>query len=76
MSAFSGTNLTYSSVDGVKYLFSDSYAFLIDGSSASGDLSLPSNVDSKPVRLIADSAFSEQQPDEHHHPRQRHQHRD
>ena len=56
--AFSGTNLTYSSVDGVKYLFSDSYAFLIDGSSASGDLSLPSNVDSKPVRLIADSAFS------------------
>jgi hypothetical protein len=55
--AFLGTNLTYSSVDGVAYLFSDSYAFLIDGSSASGDLSLPSNVDSKPVRLIADIAF-------------------
>ena len=55
--AFFRTNLTYFSVDGVKYLFSDSYAFLIDGSSASGDLSLPSNVDSKPVRLIADSAF-------------------
>ena len=49
--ALSGTNLTYSSVDGVKYLFSDSYAFLIDGSSASGDLFLL-DVDSQPVRLI------------------------
>ena len=38
-------------------MFSDNYAFLIDGSSASGDLSLPSNVDSKPVRLIAGVAF-------------------
>ena len=55
--AFTGTSLTYSSFDGVDYLFSDSYAFLIDGSSASGELSLPSNVDSKPVRLIADKAF-------------------
>ena len=55
--AFSGTNLTYSSVDEVEYLFSDSYAFLIDGSSAGGGLSLPSNVDSKPVRLISDYAF-------------------
>ena len=56
-SAFLGTNLTYSSVDGVEYLFSDSYAFLIDGSRASGDLSLPSDVGGKPVRLIADYAF-------------------
>ena len=55
--AFSGTNLTYSSVDGVKYLFSDSYAFLIDGSIASGDLSLPSDVGGKPIRVIADFAF-------------------
>ena len=55
--AFFGTNLTYSSVDGVEYLFSDSYAFLIDGSSAGGDLSLPSNVGGKPVRVIAGTAF-------------------
>ena len=55
--AFFRTNLTYFSVDGVKYLFSDSYAFLIDGSSAGGDLSLPSNVDGKPVRVIAGTAF-------------------
>jgi len=56
-SAFLGTNLTYSSVDGVEYLFSDSYAFLIDGSSAGGDLSLPSDVGGKPIRVIADRAF-------------------
>ena len=55
--AFVATNLTYSLVDGVKYLFSDSYAFLIDGSSASGDLSLPSDVGGKPIRVIADRAF-------------------
>ena len=56
-SAFLGTNLTYSSVDGVEYFLSDSYAFLIDGSRASGDLSLPSHVEGKPVRLIGDQAF-------------------
>ena len=55
--AFVATNLTYSLVDGVKYLFSDSYAFLIDGSSASGDLSLPSDVGGKPIRVIAGDAF-------------------
>jgi len=55
--AFDGTNLSYFDSDGLKYVFSDNYAFLIDGSSASGDLSLPSNVDSKPVRLIAGVAF-------------------
>jgi hypothetical protein len=55
--AFVATNLTYSLVDGVKYLFSDSYAFLIDASSASGDLSLPSDVGGKPIRVIAGDAF-------------------
>jgi hypothetical protein len=54
---FDGTNLTYSSVDGVDYLFSDSYAFLIDGFSATGNLSLPSDVGGKPVRVIAGGAF-------------------
>ena len=55
--AFDGTNLTYSLVDGIKYLFSDSYAFLIDGSSASGALLIPTDVDGKPVRLIGGAAF-------------------
>ena len=55
--AFNGTNLTYSLVDGIKYLFSDSYAFLIDGSSASVALLIPTDVDGKPVRLIGGAAF-------------------
>ena len=59
INAFGGTNLTYSSVDGVDYLFSDSYAFLIDGFSATGNLSLPSDVGGKPIRVIAGRAFKD-----------------
>ncbi len=56
--AFLLSSLSYIDIDGLTYLFSDSYAFLIDGSSASGDLSLP-NVDSRAVRIIGYAAFSQ-----------------
>jgi len=55
--AFDNTNLQYSSVGGIRYLFSDSYAFLIDGTAGSGSLVIPSDVDGKPVRHIGGSAF-------------------
>jgi predicted lipoprotein with Yx(FWY)xxD motif len=58
LAVFNDTNLTYYSVSEIKYLFSDSYAFLIDGSGASGTPLIPSDVGGKPVRIIGNGAFS------------------